>query len=98
MRNIVLICVAGLSTSMLEMKMVKAAEEQGYDCKIQAHPLNEVRKLEDPDIVLLGPQVRFQQSEIKKIFDCPVIPIEMRQYGSMDGEGVLRMAKEILGD
>lgn len=98
MRTIALICVAGMSTSMLEMKMDKAAKAQGYACSIHAYPLSDLGKIGDPDIVLLGPQVRFQRATVEEKVHCPVMDISMARYGSMDGEGVLKDVREVLGD
>lgn len=98
MRNIVLMCVAGMSTSMLEMKMKQAADTQGYECAIHAFPLTDIKKIGDPDIVLLGPQVRFQLKKVEQEVSCPVVAVEMREYGSMDGESVLKKVREALGD
>lgn len=98
MRTIVLICVAGMSTSMLEMKMDKAAKAQGYECEIRAYPLGDIGKIGNPDIVLLGPQVRFQKAAVEAKVSCPVRAISMSQYGAMDGEGMLKDVQEALGD
>ena len=42
MKEIMLVCNAGMSTSMLVTKMQKAAEAQGVDAKIWAVSLSEV--------------------------------------------------------
>lgn len=44
MKNIVLFCAAGMSTSLLVTKMQNAAAEMGYDCTIAAYSLNDVNK------------------------------------------------------
>lgn len=44
MRKIVLLCNAGLSTSMLVDKMRKEAEAIGYECTINAYPVAEVHE------------------------------------------------------
>lgn len=100
MRKIVLMCAAGMSTSMLVRKMQEAAKAMDYECTIAAYPTSEApTEGKDADIILLGPQVRFQVSKIKS--QCPgviVEPIEMRMYGRMDGKGVIEFAKAKLGD
>lgn len=99
MRKIVLVCMAGLSTSILVSKMREAAAMQGYGCEINAHPIANVSTVGvDADIVLLGPQVRFQEQAVKSQVKCPVEVIDMQMYGMMDGEGVIKKVKEILGD
>ena len=51
MKNIVLFCAAGMSTSLLVNKMKEAAEEQGLDYQIAAYPLSEADTLKAGDRV-----------------------------------------------
>lgn len=99
MKNIVLFCAAGMSTSLLVTKMRNAAEKQGFECEINAYPIAEAAQHgKDADIVLLGPQVRFQLKEVKS--KCPNIPVEsidMAAYGMMDGAKVIDQVKKGLG-
>ncbi len=39
MRNIVLFCAAGMSTSLLVNKMKEAAAKENYECQINAYAL-----------------------------------------------------------
>ncbi len=99
MRKIVLLCAAGMSTSMLVTKMKKAADEQGYEVDINAYPVAEAKtRGEGADIVLLGPQVRFNLAKVKEQVACPVEAIDMAAYGMMDGAKVIKRVKEVLGD
>lgn len=99
MRKIVLVCAAGMSTSLLVNKMRSAASEQGYEVDIEAYPIAEVEQIaKEADVVLLGPQVRHQIEDVKKLVSCPVESIDMRAYGIMDGKAVIKSVKEILGD
>ena len=69
MKNIVLFCAAGMSTSLLVSKMQAAAKEMGVDCQIAAYSLNELNaKGADADCILLGPQVRYQKSKVTAAF------------------------------
>lgn len=100
MRKIILLCAAGMSTSMLVKKMQEAAGTMNYECEIAAYPTSEAKdKASDADLILLGPQVRFSKGKIEE--QCPGIPvdaIDMRMYGRMDGKGVVEFAKQKLGD
>ncbi|MBF4694457.1 PTS sugar transporter subunit IIB [Fusibacter ferrireducens] len=100
MKNIVLFCAAGMSTSLLVKKMEKAAEQEGFECKIAAHSLNELKTYgPDADIVLLGPQVRYNLDKVKtELPEKLVVVIDMKQYGMMDGKGVLEMVHKTLGE
>lgn len=99
MRKIYLFCNAGMSTSLLVNNMKKAADEMGYECTIEAHPVSEVEKrAADADIVLLGPQVRFKLNAVKKQVSCPAECIDVNAYGTMNGKKVISHVKEVLGD
>lgn len=91
--KILLICSAGMSTSLLVTKMEQAAQRQNLTVEIKAVSASEGKQvLPDYDIVLLGPQVRFLKSELARVTDKPVEVIDMMAYGRMDGERVLNDA------
>lgn len=100
MRNIVLFCAAGMSTSVMVQKMQQAADAQGYECTVHAHSVAEVPTYgPDADIVLLGPQIRFNQKKVQaQLPDKPVEVIDMAAYGMMDGAAIIKFVKERLGD
>lgn len=100
MRNIVLFCAAGMSTSLLVSKMQKAAQAQGLEYQIAAHALSEAPTYgPDADIILLGPQVSYKLKETQAQFaDKPVEAINMQDYGMMNGEKVIKHVREVLGD
>lgn len=99
MRKIVLLCSAGMSTSLLVNKMKEAAAAQNYECTIEANPVRSAADTgADADIVLLGPQVRFQVNKIAGELSCPVEAIDPMVYGRMDGAALLKRVKEVLGD
>lgn len=99
MRKIVLMCNAGMSTSILMTKMREAAKEIGYDCEINAFAVSEAKECgKDADIILLGPQVRFQLKKVQEAVSCPVEVIEMSAYGTLNGRNVIETVKTVLGD
>lgn len=99
MRKIILMCSAGMSTSLLMTKMRDAAKAEGYECTVEAHAVSEAKKVGgDADIILLGPQIRFQLAKVKKQVSCPVEVIDMAAYGTMNGKAVIDEAREVLGD
>lgn len=99
MRNIVLFCSAGMSTSMLVTKMKEANAKQGKDFEIAAYSLSELEVYgKDADVIMLGPQVRFALPRVKEMYpDIPSTVIDMRSYGMMDGTGVLASAEKMIG-
>lgn len=99
MKKIVLLCAAGMSTSLLVTKMKKAAADEGIECDIDAYSIAQAKEVgADADIILLGPQVRFNLAKVKEQCpNCPVEAIDMAAYGMMDGAKVIKRVKEVLG-
>ena len=100
MKNIILACSAGMSTSMLVAKMQEAAKKRGVDVSIEAISETKIKDYKDKaDIILLGPQVRFLLNKVKtEAGDIPVEVIDMMAYGTMDGEKVLSEALAKIGE
>ncbi|MCW6652452.1 PTS sugar transporter subunit IIB [Aerococcaceae bacterium NML191292] len=103
MKTIMLVCNAGMSTSMLVTKMQKAAEAQGKEFTIFAVPVSEVdQEVADKqiDVILVGPQVKFVLNDYKAKFEpnIKVDAINMVDYGTMNGEKVLETALGMLGE
>ena len=100
MKKILLVCCAGMSTSLLVSKMQAAAAEKGVECRIQATGEADVKEhIDDTDILLLGPQVRFLLSKFKKSLADKNIPVEVINtvdYGTMNGKKVLERALELI--
>ena len=100
--TIMLVCAAGMSTSLLVSKMKKSAEEKGLDAEIFATSANEAdTKLENQhiDVLLLGPQVRFMQSQFEQKVEgmgIPVDVINMQDYGMVNGKKVLEAALDVI--
>ncbi len=92
--NILLVCAAGMSTSLLVNRMNEAAAKQGLELHIEAHPVGSIAQYADnADVILLGPQVRYELKNVKaKYSNKPVEVINMQDYGMMNGEKVLATA------
>ena len=100
MKNIVLICSAGMSTSLLVNKMKEYCEKVNYNANINAYGMAEIDQyVPDADIILLGPQVRFNLGKIQSQFpDKEIQVIEMVDYGMMNGEKVMKKVIETIGE
>lgn len=99
MKKILLACNAGMSTSLLVSNMQKYAKEIGIEVMIEAMPvLQEEKSWQDWDIILLGPQVRHVIGKFKETVQdqIPVLVIDMRDYGLMNGKNVLNTALKAL--
>jgi len=99
MKRILLVCSAGMSTSLLVTKMQEAAADQGEEAEIWAvAEADASTNWEKADVLLLGPQVRFLENKIKDMVGgkIPVAVIDMRAYGMMDGKAVFQQALDLL--
>ncbi len=99
-KNIVLFCTAGMSTSLLVEKMKAAALKANFECEINAYSMSKVKEYgPNADIILLGPQIRFNLNDVKS--KCPNIPVEaidMLDYGTLNGEKVLKHVIQLLDE
>lgn len=102
MKTIMLVCSAGMSTSLLVTKMQKAAEAKNIEADIFAISASEVDSTlekKNIDVLLLGPQVRFMKAQFEKKLQGKNIPVEsinMQHYGMMSGEKVLEEALKLI--
>lgn len=100
MKKIVLVCSAGMSTSLLVTKMEAAASQKDETIEIVALAEAEVgNHLESAHIVLLGPQVRYLKGKLEQQLagrSVPVQVIDSVDYGTLNGEAVLHKALQAL--
>ncbi|MEF9936929.1 MULTISPECIES: PTS sugar transporter subunit IIB [Carnobacterium] len=101
-KTIMLVCSAGMSTSLLVTKMEKAAEARGIDAEIFAVSASEADsnlESKDIDVMLLGPQVRFMKAQFEPKVAAKGIPLDiinMQDYGMMNGDKVLDQALSMM--
>lgn len=102
-KTIMLVCSAGMSTSLLVTKMQKAAEEKGMEADIFAVSASDAdNNLESKNVdvlLLLGPQVRFMKAQFEQKLAPKGIPLDvinMQDYGMMNGEKVLAQAENLM--
>ena len=99
MKKILLVCNAGMSTSMLVQKMIKVAKEKSIDVEIEAIPSTElVQHWKSANVILLGPQIGFMKDTVKttvenKINIEVISPVD---YGRMNAEKVLATAIDLM--
>lgn len=95
--RVLLICAAGMSTSLLTNSMRKNSEPTDV---IEARPAGEIDTvLDDFDVILLGPQIRYKLAEIEakaKPLGKHVAVVDMRTYGTMDGKAAMAQARSLL--
>lgn len=95
--KVLLVCAAGMSTSLLVSNMQKFADEGDF---VKAEPIGELEAVIDNyDVILLGPQIRFKEKDVKKLAEPKGIPsgvIDMRAYGMMDGKAAMDQARKLV--
>lgn len=96
MKDIMLVCCAGMSTSLLVVKMQAAAVDRGIDVNIFAVSEAEAPKHYDSiGVLMLGPQVRYLKKKIEKQLEPLGVPVEVinsLHYGTLNGAAVLDAA------
>ena len=99
MLRVMLVCSAGMSTSLLVNKMKATAAKEGIDIEIFAIPEVEVvQSIDQADVVLLAPQVRFLYNKLKQELEprgIPMAVIDGMNYGMMKGDAVVKQALEL---
>ncbi|WP_027631802.1 PTS sugar transporter subunit IIB [Clostridium hydrogeniformans] len=100
--NILLVCANGASTGVLVRKMKTFTEEheklKHKEINIDATSIESLRNYLQShkiDVVLVAPQIRFKEDEVKEI--CSEYPIgvgviDTQHYGRMDAASVLKQA------
>ncbi len=100
MKKILLLCAAGMSTSMVVKKMRESAQAKDLDIHIEAHAVETISQyLSEYDLFLLGPQIRFKRDELQKIAEPvgkKVEVIDMLDYGMMKGDKILEDALALM--
>ncbi|WP_315108960.1 PTS sugar transporter subunit IIB [Clostridium intestinale] len=97
--NILLVCAAGMSTSLLVASMRKFADE---GTKIEAVAFSQLDSVvKEYDVILVGPQLRYKLKDIQKIGDANNIPVDVidaLSYGRMDGQRTVEFAKKLYSE
>jgi PTS system cellobiose-specific IIB component len=103
MKTIILVCSAGMSTSLLMKKIENEIISQNLqnDLKVLAIPestIDDVIAKESINLMLIAPQIKYLESSIRNKVDnkFPVALIPMQKYGLMDGKGILEDALILL--
>lgn len=92
MKKILLCCNAGMSTSILVKKMEDFFTKNSYEAEIDAIAVEKLKEyVENIDLVLLGPQIRFKENEVRNLCNkynkkCEIIPFTL--YGTMNAEKI----------
>lgn len=100
MKRILLVCGAGMSTSLLVKKMEEADEKQDYVIHC-CDTVSAKLAMLDHDIFLLAPHVAYMKSEFLPLCESHHIPflvIETLDYTKMDGLSILKKVNQVFSD
>ncbi|AKU79540.1 PTS sugar transporter subunit IIB [Spiroplasma turonicum] len=100
MKKILLVCSAGMSTSMLVKKMQMYATIKKLDFEIVAKGIAEAKQeLSSYDAIMIGPQISYALDEVKKMSSGkPVELIPTQVYALAKGEDAVKQALKMMGE
>lgn len=103
--KVVLVCAAGMSSSLLEEKIRQAAASAGKEMELKAVDATTMNMWDyekDPmHVILVAPQVRFKKRGIIKQsepYGVIVQDIDTIAYGMVDGDKIFSQVLEALED
>ena len=96
--KIILVCSAGMSTSLLVEAMRRAASEQGLEAEVRSASVEQLPDLlPSADAVLVAPQIRHRLAQIAQAAGAAGVSIallDQRAYGLIDGAAALAQAMQ----
>lgn len=96
--NIMLVCAAGASTSIVMKKMEDYAEANGIDLKVKAYAFEEFEGVAaDYDVILLGPQIGYRLDAVKAAVSQPAEVIAPMDYAMGNAQAIIAQAQRLLG-
>lgn len=102
MKNILFCCGAGISSGIIAKNVRKAAKKNKLDYKVKAVSQSEIIDyLPSTDLLMVGPHYEAEIDlfeEKCKPFGLNPILIPKDLYGTLDGEGILEIIKDNLGE
>ena len=95
--KVLLVCAAGMSTSILMKKMKRYAVENGIELEIEAVGLSAYKEVCNKyDCILVGPQVSYQKDIIAKECGKPIDVIAPKDYGVGNVENIFVQINHLL--
>ena len=96
--KVLLVCAAGMSTSILMKKLEKHAADQGIDFEIHATGFqNASAECAGCDCVLMGPQVSYQKDNVAQaVAPIPVAVIPPADYGIGNCANIFKLIDSLI--
>lgn len=102
MYKIALVCRFGASTSLLASKIEKECQSRGMEAEVRAYPEDILKEVtEQNDVVLIGPQIQYRMSVIKKeLPECiyKFVMVTPTDFGTMNAKHILDQALEKISE
>ena len=104
MKRVYLFCNAGMSTSLLASRMQQVANEYKLPIEVKAFSDSKMEQIVEeynPDVILLGPQVKYRLDPTREKFkhlNIPIEVIDLEDYGNVNGERVLKKSIKLSKD
>ncbi|GAA0432813.1 PTS sugar transporter subunit IIB [Virgibacillus salarius] len=96
--KVIVVCEAGITTSLLVKKLEDLAKEKGEDYDIQSKSMEEgldYLKQNKVDVVLLGPQVHHVADKYIESTDAKVVKISVSDYNTMNVYSIYEQMSEL---
>lgn len=95
--KILVVCNAGMSSSILVKKMKEYAQTKQEQFEIQAVSSAAVSdEIGNWDVCLVAPQIMYAVDEIQTKLQIPTAAVDMRIYAVSDGAGAYEQAEKLL--
>jgi len=99
--KIILACAAGMSTSLLANNITKEAQARNMDVTVEAMSTSALNEAQwrSADVVLVGPQMRFQLADLAEKgaqYHVPVEAIPPQDYATANADHVLEQAQTLV--
>jgi cellobiose-specific phosphotransferase system component IIB len=81
-------CALGASISFFVKNLIEAARKRDIELEVITMTIDQVHhaNLDDYDLILVAPQVRFHANELRKRTNKPIVEIDRLHYAIGDGE------------
>ncbi|MGX8851306.1 PTS sugar transporter subunit IIB [Amedibacillus sp. YH-ame10] len=95
--KILVVCNAGMSSSILVKKIKEYAQSVNDSAEVQAVSSASISdEIGKWDVCLVAPQIMYAVEEVKGKLRIPTQAVDMRVYAISDGKGAYEQAKKLM--
>lgn len=97
--KVLMVCAAGMSTSILMKKLEKYAADNNIEFEIAARGLSAyLDVVQDYDCIIMGPQVGYQKDDVAAASGKPVAVIPPQDYGIGNCENIFKLIYSLVDE